>query len=77
MTKCARNKKYKILNKLFEAGITDEKAIAEFKVKDMSKIKGLTKKDMQVLAKLQQVISECKNINPLLKFLSNSEMEVE
>lgn len=46
MSRNARNQKYKTLDKLINAGFTDDKQIAELKFKDIAKIKGLTKQDI-------------------------------
>ena len=76
MSRNARSQKYKTLDKLINAGFTEDKQIAELKFKDIAKIKGLTKQDMDMIAALQDAIGECKNINPFLKFLVDDEMKI-
>ena len=43
--------------------------------KDISKIEGLTKQEMDIIAEIQDVVIECKSINPLLEYLSDEEVE--
>ena len=77
MPKFTRKQKYRALDKLMNAGFNDEKTISELKIKDISKIRGLLKQDMDIIADIQNIIGQCKNVSPLLKYLSDDEMEVE
>lgn len=73
MSEYTRNIKYKALNKLLDAGFDNDKAIIDLKLKDVTKINGLKNKDLPIIAELQNVISECKSVTPLLKYLAESE----
>ena len=77
MSKVTRKQKYKTLDKLLNAGFKDEKTITNMKLKDISKIDGLTKQEMDIIAEIQDVVIECKSINPLLEYLCNNSEEVE
>ncbi|MBO5179347.1 MAG: hypothetical protein J6B87_03280 [Clostridia bacterium] len=77
MSKVTRKQKYKALDKLFGAGFKDDKSITNMRLKDMSKIEGLTKQEMDIIAEIQDAVIECKNINPLLEYLCTDDEEVE
>ena len=76
MSKITRKQKYKALDKLLNAGFKDDKSIMNMRLKDISKIEGLTKQEMDIIAEIQDAIIECKSVNPLLEYLCSDE-EVE
>ena len=75
MSKITRKQKYKALDKLLNAGFKDDKSIMNMRLKDISKIEGLTKQEMDIIAEIQDAVIECKNVNPLLEYLCNEEVE--
>ena len=77
MSKITRKQKFKALDKLFDAGFKDDKSIMNRRLKDMSKIDGLTKQEMDIIAEIQDAVIKCKSINPLLEYLYADDEEVE
>ena len=75
MSNITKKQKYKALDKLLSSGFKDEKAIGNMRLKDISKIEGLTKQEMDIIAEIQDVVIECKSINPLLEYLSDEDVE--
>ena len=75
MSRVTRKQKYKALDKLLNAGFKDDKSIMNMRLKDISKIEGLTKQEMDIIAEIQDAVIECKNVNPLLEYLCNEEVE--
>ena len=47
------------------------------RLKDMSKIDGLTKQEMDIIAEIQDAVIKCKSINPLLEYLYADDEEGE
>ena len=56
MSKITRKQKYKALDKLLNAGFKDDKSIMNMRLKDISKIEGLTKQEMDIIAEIQDAI---------------------
>ena len=77
MSKITRKQKFKALDKLFDAGFKDDKSIMNMRLKDMSKIDGLTKQEMDIIAEIHDAVIKCKSINPLLEYLYADDEEVE
>ena len=61
------NQKFKALDKLFEAGFTDEKSILKMQMEDFLKLSQFSTVDINLIIKFKQAIKE-KNI---VAFLSN------
>lgn len=72
MSEFTRNNKYKALTRLLDAGFDNDKAIIDLKLKDITKLEGVKSQDLLIIAELQSVISECKNVTPLLKYFSEN-----
>lgn len=68
-----RKQKFITLEKLFNSGYNNKKAIKDLKIKDTLKLKNITKADMDCIAEIQDVICECKTIDPLLEYLSQDD----
>lgn len=62
------NQKFKALDKLFEAGFTDEKSILKMQMEDFLKLSQFSTVDINLIIKFKQAIKE-KNI---VAFLSNN-----
>ena len=62
------NQKFKALDKLFEAGFTDEKSILRMQMEDFLKLSQFSTVDINLIIKFKQAIKE-KNI---VAFLSNN-----
>lgn len=56
-------KAVKVLNKIFEAGFTDEKAISSMTMDDVLSIQGITVADITILNDLQKSIKANKVIS--------------
>lgn len=50
--------KIKIINRLYEAGYTDEKAISKLKTKDILDLPDLTRAEMKMICELQEAIKD-------------------
>lgn len=66
-----RSCKYRALDKLLSAGFITDKQIKNLKFKEVAKIEGINRQEMVAISELQDVIANCKNINPLLEYLTN------
>lgn len=62
------NQKFKALDKLFEAGFTDEKSILKMQMEDFLKLSQFSTVDINLIIKFKQAIKE-KNI---VAFLSSN-----
>lgn len=62
------SQKFKALDKLFEAGFTDEKSILKMQMEDFLKLSQFSTVDINLIIKFKQAIKE-KNI---VAFLSNN-----
>ena len=62
------NQKFKALDKLFEAGFTDEKSILKMQMEDFLKLSQFSTVDINLIIKFKQAIKE-KNI---VAFLSKN-----
>ena len=52
-------KAVKVLNKIFEAGFTDEKAISAMTMDDILSMQGITVADITIINDLQKSIKAC------------------
>lgn len=50
--------KIRIINRLYEAGYTDEKAISKMRTKDILELPDLTRAEMKMICELQDAIKE-------------------
>ena len=62
------NQKFKALDKLFEAGFTNEKSILNMKLDDLLKMPNLTTIEVNIIIELKRSIKD----KTIITFLSNS-----
>ena len=64
-------KAIKVLNKVLDAGFTDEKAIAAMSIDDILKMPGVTVADIGIINELQKSIKA----NKVISFLGGGDIE--